>query len=47
MMLDQQKATQDMAIARMQAQNKVMQQPNPNMPAARGAGVGGQRPSVE
>lgn len=37
----------DMAVARIQAQNKVMQQPNPNLPAARGAGVGGQRPSVE
>jgi hypothetical protein len=36
----------DMAVARIQAQNKVMQQPNPNMPAAKGAGVSGQKPSV-
>jgi hypothetical protein len=37
----------DMAVARIQAENKVMQQPNPNLPAAKGAGVGGQKPSVE
>jgi hypothetical protein len=37
----------DMAVARIQAQNKVMQQPNPNLPATRGAGVGGAKPSVE
>ncbi len=37
----------DMAVARIQAQNKVMQQPNPNLPATKGAGIGGAPASVE
>jgi hypothetical protein len=37
----------DMAVARIQAQNKVMQQPNPNLPATKGAGIGGAKAAVE